>query len=260
MYQPVNFFWYGPRIGKLEIACLTSFHRHGHPVVLHAYDPPENLPGFARWQDAAEIMPEAEHLRLRQSGWITMSSNRYRYKLIEAGCGLYSDCDMYCIAPIKDRPYIYGWEYLGSINCAFLKYPPGSDLSRMMLSLTEDVHFVPPWLRRRERAWLHLRKALGRGLHVGLMPWGTWGPVALTHAIRTLGLTDHAQPIDAFYPLPGNHFELLFDPEMSFDDFTTARTQAVHLWNNMFGIAGMDRAAAPPRGSPMDEVLRSADA
>ncbi|WOC15073.1 hypothetical protein [Pseudochrobactrum sp. MP213Fo] len=38
----VNSLWIGKRLGAVHAACLRSFIRHGHDVVLHAYGRPED--------------------------------------------------------------------------------------------------------------------------------------------------------------------------------------------------------------------------
>lgn len=258
MHMPVNMFWEGSELGELEIACMYSFVRHGHKVILHSYKFPSNTPSFVEKFDASELMPHDYLISNRLTGSVALGADRYRYLLLEAGMGLYADCDMFCLKKIEERQYIFGWEFINSINNAILKYPAGSELSRMLLEATSRVDFIPPWLRRRERLLLKVRRSVGIPRRVDEMPWGVWGPKLLTYTIKKLSLEAHASPIDEFYPVPGMHFPLLFDPQLSLEDIITPRTSAIHLWNNMFRLTGQGKRKTPPSGSAMSEIYGSA--
>lgn len=247
----VNMFWHGPRLGEVHAACVRSFLRHGHPVRLHCYEPPSDTPDGVEVFDAAQVMPQAELVRNTVTGSVALGVNRYRYRMIRAGMGLYSDCDIYCFRPISDDEFIFGWEDSRFINNAFLKYPPDSELARALVSETETEFYIPDWMRRRDKYLLRTRRALGRGKSVCDMPWGIWGPVLLTHWVRKLGLARHARPVDHFYPMHYFHTELLFEPGLRIEDLATPRSFAVHLCHKM-----QDRRTPPP-GSPLRQIIET---
>lgn len=213
---------------------------------LHCYEPPEDLPPSVEVVDASQLMPESEFF----GGRLALGSDRYRYRLVEAGYGLYVDCDVFCVAPIPDRDYIYGWENPYSINCAVLKFPPGCTLSQDLLAATANEYYVPFWYSRSKRMWLNARKSAGFGKSVLHMEWGVWGPELVTRLIRKNDLTDEAAPIDVYHPVQGVSTPLLFEPELRIDDLITPRTLTIHLCNSF--LKGRD----VPAGSPLDELIQ----
>lgn len=247
----VNMFWHGARLGPMHAACLRSFLRHGHGVTLHCYEQPEDLPDGVRVFDAARLMPLSDLDSYRREGSVALGSDRYRYLIIAAELGLYADCDMFCLRPISDAPYIIGAEQDDMANGAILNYPPDSPLSRALLAATDDAYFIPPWFHRSRRRRLRLLQKLGRGVHVSNHRWGSWGPHLITHAVNELGLWPEIAPIDRFYPVHPMQSSLFRDPELCLADLVTPRTDAIHLWHKMLGNE------MPPAGSPLHEIMNS---
>jgi hypothetical protein len=245
----INMFWDGPQLGAVHAACIRSFLRHGHRVVLHCYDPPSDLPEGAEVYDATQIMPRSDLLVNRATGSVSLGTNRYRYRLLRAGMGIYADCDMYCLRPIQAEAYMFGREDARRINGAFLSYPSDSPLAKMLVAETQTEYYIPDGLRRHQMYGLHALRALGLGVSVSRMPWGVWGPRLLTGCIRELGLTDKAQPIDVFYPVHYLCTSLLFEPGLKIEDLATPRTQAIHLWHKAQG------KRLPPPGSPLRQII-----
>lgn len=245
----VNMFWHGPELGLIHAACIRSFIRNGHSVFMHCYDCPKDLPEGVKLIDAAEIMPLSDLLTHKKRGSITLGADRYRYRLIAAGYGLYADCDMFCIKTIKDSPYILGRQDDRTVNCAFMKLPAQSKLSEMLIESTKDSLYVPPWYKKEKKTYLSILKKLKMGVHVYDLGWGTWGPLLLSHCVKDLGLQSEVSPIDRYYPVHYTQKSLLRDPELNLSNLTTPRTEAIHLWNHL-----QDKEA-PPKGSPLYEML-----
>ena len=250
-FPTVNMFWHGPRLGEVHAACIRSFLRHGHRVLLHAYTPPEDLPQGVEVFDATRIMPLADLVTNAETGSVSLGTNRYRYLLLREGMGLYADCDMYCLQPIPDADYIFGREDRWAINGAMLKYPADSALARALVEETENEFYIPDWLRRRDKYLLRARRSLGLGVSVRDQPWGIWGPKLLTHWCHKLGLTAEVSPIDHFYPLHHLNTELLFEPGLRVEDLATPRTLAVHLYHKM-----QDKRPAPV-DSPLRQIIET---
>lgn len=245
----INMFWHGQELGALHAACVRSFLRNGHTVIMHCYEQPRDLPEGVQVFDAARIMPLSELHAHRETGSVALGVNRYRYRMIAAGCGLYADCDMFCVRPMTDAPYVFGLEQDDMINNAILKFPPDSALANALIEATRDYYFIPPWLRSSKRRRLNLLSKLGRGVHVGEHPWGVWGPQLVSHCVNELGLMQEAAPIDRYYPVHPRQTALLSDPGLCIDDLATPRTDAIHLWHKM-----LDNQV-PPKGSPLHEML-----
>lgn len=249
--QTVNMFWHGPRLGKIHGACIRSFLRHGHPVNLHCYNPPEDVPHGVALFDASRIMPLSDLIAHRKSGSVALGTNRYRYRLLRAGCGLYADCDMYCLRPIPEGDYIFGWEDSRGLNNAFLKYPPDCALALKLVAETANEFMIPPSLKPYRRGIMRLRRALGRPASVRHMRWGVWGPELLTHWVKSMGLQDKTAPIDHFYPLHFQNTDLLFEQGLRIEHLATPRTFAIHLWHK--GLH--DRP--PPPSSPLHQIIEA---
>ena len=247
----VNAFWIGERLGPIQAACLRSFLRHGHQVTLHVYDAPVDVPEGVELFDANRLMHRSEVMRHQRTGSLAFASDIYSYRILEAGMGIYVDCDVYCVRPFPDCDYLFGRESHKSINVAVLGAPKDSELVRLLVSHANDPAFIPPWLPLRRRLGLRARKMIGLPRHPSTMRWGTIGPQLLTFAVGSLGLEEKAFPIDAFYALHFSQWRLLNEPGLSVADLHTQRSYALHLWN-----AALDDRSAPA-GSPLREIIES---
>lgn len=255
MLPVVNVFWTGPRLGRIHAACLASFLRVGHRVVLHAYDVPSDIPPGVELADANRLVPRHELADLDRPGRYALMSDLIRFRILAAGLGLYTDCDCYCVRPIEDDDYILGWEAEGCANGAILKLPHDSPVLRDLLAIKHG--FVPPWYGARRRALNALRTWLGFPKPLHEMPWGTVGPTAISYYIKLHGLEDRVRPRDEFYPLAHQEVARLFDPAVSIDELITPRTRVIHLYNEMFRRRQL---GAPPLDSPLGRMLAAVDA
>lgn len=245
----INMFWDGARLGPVHAGCVRSFLRHGHRVVMHCYAPPSDLPEGVELFDATRLMPRSDLIVSHARNSVALGANRYRYRLIQAGMGIYADCDMYCLRPIEAEPYMLGWEDNGRINNAFLNYPADSALARMLVAATQSEYYIPEWVGRRGKLRLRIRRAVGRSVSVSDMPWGVWGPRLLTHCVNKLGLREKISPIDYFYPLHWSCTALLFESGLKIEDLATPRTRALHLVHT-----AQDKRPVPP-GSPLQQII-----
>jgi hypothetical protein len=253
--KTVNFFWHGAALGQIHSACLLSFLRHGHRAVLHCYNVPQDLPDGVEVFDATRLMPISDLLADQASGSVAPGVDRYRYRIIQAGMGTYADCDMYLLRPLPDDDYLIGrqnsWGKEHSCNCAMLRYPADSALSKHLVASTMDETATLPWQSSRRRIFNAVRKRVGVPASVTTAPWGSWGPRLVSYWVDELGLRDMTQPIDIFYPLHYFSIDLLFEPGLRLVDLVTPRTVAVHLCHQM------QSQRAVPQGSPMAEILQA---
>lgn len=251
----VNAVWIGPRLGPVHAACLGSFLRHGHRVVLHVYETPADLPAGVELADAEELLPQSRIVRYTNGGGLAIFSDMLRYELIRKGLGLYVDCDCYCLAPIEDGDFIFGYESADIVTNAVLKLPPDCPVLGKLRALKDMRGFVPPWTSERRRMYYKWRARLGFPVRIQDMPWGYTGPSALTWYLREAGLEGHAQPIDRFFPVHYSQTPLLLDPALRIEDITTPRTRLLHLYNEKLRKADLGRV---PPSSPLGAILESA--
>lgn len=249
---PVHAFWIGPELGAMARACLSSFLRVGHPVTLHGYRRPHDLPPGVAFADAAAIVPPERIIRHRATGSHALFSNVFRYRLLERVDGVYVDCDVYCLRPIERADYIFGWEDDTHINGAVLRLPRNSALLRALNAVAEEPAPVPPWLPEELQDELRENARQGRPTSVEDLPWGVLGPRAITWLARAHGVDGKALPSDIFYPVHYSQVGRLLDPALALEQFVTPRTRCVHLYNEM--LRQVDLAQVAP-ASPLGRML-----
>ncbi len=249
--QDIHMFWHGPYLGAVHSACIRSFQRHGHPVVLHCYDAPRDLPEGVRVFDASRIMPYSHLIENAETKSVSLGSNRYRYRMLRHGLGPYADCDVFCLRPFPEETYLFGWQDDREVNGAILGYPPDSALAEALVTSTADHRRAPENVRRRNRLLFDIQRRIGWPRSVADLPWGVWGPSLLTHWVKALGLEGRAAPIDHYYPLNAWATSLLFQPGLRLADLVTHRSLAIHLWHKML------EKRVPPPNSPLREIIES---
>jgi hypothetical protein len=248
-----NAIWIGSELGPIQTACLRSFLRVGHRTVLHCYRKPIDVPKGVELADAAKLLPESQLIRHKESGSYALFSDLLRYKLLREGLGLYVDCDILCIRPIKDEEFIFGWSTPKAINGAVLKLPAGSPILADLCKINDG--FIPPWSSVRYRLRMRLCRMLGAtGPTLEELPWGSAGPTALTWYAKHHGIDHLAKSKDVFYPLGSKEMALLFDPNRTIDDLITPRTATMHLYNEYFKRRSLHVIPIPP-SSPLGRMI-----
>lgn len=247
----INSVWIGKQLGPIHAACLRSFVRHGHDVVLHAYGRPEDTPKGVRLFDASKLMAENEIFAHKSTGSLSIASDVYRYRIQREGMGLYVDCDVYCVKRFTEREYIFSWESNVLINNAIIKFPYNSELLSSILDASEDPYFIPPWLPVKKQRKMKFRKMVGCGKHIAEQDWGVIGPALLTHHVKRLGLLEHTAPIQRYSPMYGLLSNLLYEDGLNLSDLITSQTEGLHLYNS--GLKGQEIRP----NTPMYEIINS---
>jgi hypothetical protein len=220
--------WIGPALGAVERACLRSIVRWGHSLTLYCYREPAGVPEGAELRDAAEILPEDQIIH-HWSGSVSLFSNHFRYELQRRGLGTWLDCDAYLLRPLEsEHPYLLAEFEPGWVSPGVLRLPPESPMLTPLLALFEQ-RTVPPWLPWRAKVAAYWRLARTGRSGLSHMPWGSAGPLALTHVARQCGLIGLAHPAAAYHPLPWQQadrirhepLEALIEPD----------TVSIHVWN-----------------------------
>jgi hypothetical protein len=245
--------WIGDRLGPQASACLRSFVRAGHRLVLHAYDAIEDVPAGVELADAARIVPRERIFRHAATGSYALFSDYFRYRILQRGLGLYVDCDVVCVRPLVARgDYVFGYQDARTINGAVLKLPAESAMLRELLALFEQPVFAPPWFRRARRLGQHLKHLIGLQADLAHAAWGAAGPNALTWLAGEHGVRDRALSPEAYYPVPFEQAARFLDAGESWESLVTERTLCVHLWNEMLR---RESCVSPPPGSPLQRLI-----
>jgi hypothetical protein len=244
--------WIGPELGPLHAACLRSFGRLDVPITLYVYERPIDVPSNVELADAGAIVPKDKIFRDTASGSFAHFADLFRYILLSKVPTLYVDVDIYCLRPISDRPYIYGWEDDERINNAVLKLPPESELLASILKLSRRNFLLPSWCSRKNSILAMMKHIVLGGPTIAYLDWAAIGPLALTHFIRQLQMADRAMSTDYFYPIHWSRLDLLLQAGARVADLVSPNTECVHLYNSKLKALGYQRA---PASSPIREML-----
>ncbi len=251
--------WIGGDLSFLEQLCLKSFVDAGHHVTLYRYDPIGNAPQGVEQADAAAILPRAGVLRHARTGSPALHSDLFRYHLLAAtDRTIWADTDAYCLRPFHPAAgHFHGWESDTGINGGVLALPQDSETLAALLDLTEDPHAIPPWLRGPQRRALEEAAAAGTPVHAADMPWGVWGPHALTHFLKKTGEVRHSLPSAALYPVPFRDRNALLRPGADLSGYLTDDTVSIHFYGRRLRARLLSAFGGVPRAkSLLGRLLR----
>ena len=192
-----------------------------------------SLPAGVNWEDASQILPKEHFVFYRQQN-PALGSNLFRYRLLERRPGIWLDTDVLLMKPILAvGGQLFGWQDHNLINNAVLCLPCGSPILKDLIQYTSTYFPIPPFFSKRRRLMLVALKAIGRPVHVSQMPWGVWGPNALTYFVRSNGMEHQAVGSSVFYPIPYEHcLQLVEDNIHTVEQCFSETTVAVHLWHS----------------------------
>lgn len=227
----VNMFWWGESLSQIELASMLSVQRCGHDVTLYAYNSPENLPHGIAWQNASEILPRDKFMLFKNSQ-PALGSDLFRYHLMAQSKGLWMDTDVLLLQPIiRTQSDVFGWQDELRINGAVLYLAQEGKLLADIMAFVAEEFPIPAFYSERVKQQLAARKHAGQTVHVKYLPWGVWGPDALTHYIGVNGLAKAAKPPPVFYPVHWSHAHHVFSSHYDITEKLQPETLAIHLWN-----------------------------
>ena len=114
----INFMWIGKELTEFGLLSLNSAKLQGYTCTLWSYEEIGNVPDFVIRKDANEITP----IRL---GKTELFSDYFRYKLLWAQGGVWSDLDNMFIKQLPSDIYILSGAELDSANSHLIKAPKG---------------------------------------------------------------------------------------------------------------------------------------
>lgn len=226
--------------------------RHGHSLSLYCYRPPGGVPEGVQLRDAADILPESRIVR-HHTGSVALFSNLFRYELQRRGIGTWLDCDAYLLGSLDGKsPYLFGEYEPGEINGGVLRMPPDSPMLADLIEPFGEKR-VPQWLPLRARWAARWRRWKSGRTGIENMPWGSFGPRALTAVARSHGLAGLARPREVFYPVSWQDADWIARPGIELESVVDRNTVSVHLWNER--IKDFKELPAP-RGSFLDRLQK----
>jgi len=217
----IQSLWVGDALTPMEQLSLSSFVAHGHGVDLYVYDDVANVPAGVTLRDAAGILPRSAIFRYSDSGSLAGFSNFFRYKLLMERGGWWVDTDVVCV-----KHFDFEGDYVFA-----------SELSQGATVVTSCVIRAPAGSPAMEQAWRTCAASDPASL-----VWGQTGARLCAEVVRAHGLEAFVQPPEVFCPIPFYEWRTLIDPSVKIE--LPAATYAVHLWNEMWRRAGVDKSAA----------------
>ncbi len=251
--------WIGGSLSYMEQLCLQSFLDQGHKVTLYTYEGVERIPDGVDVADANDISPFREELRHLRTGSPALMSDVFRYDLLKKRPGvIWADTDAYCVKPFKtETGFFVGWESGHHVNGGVLGLPADSRTLNALLEFCQDPYGIPPWFSGKPRARYEALRDAGTPVHVSEMPWGVWGPHAITHFLKTTGEVVHAFDTEALYPVPFAHRRLYFKRPMKVRNYLTPDTFSVHLYGRRVRDRLRKRGGVPEEGCYIDTLLKA---
>ncbi|MDR0808210.1 MAG: hypothetical protein LBE86_03640 [Gemmobacter sp.] len=224
--------WIDGSLSYLEQLCLKSFVDAGQHIRLYTYHAVEKVPEGVEIADANEILPSENFLTHERTGSLALHSDLFRYHLLTRHDDvIWADTDAYCVKPFTtENGHFYGWESEDNVNGGVLGLPPDSETLRELLEFTRDEFSIPDWFNKVRKAEMRAAHEAGKPVHVSEMPWGVWGPLAITHFLRKTGEIRFALPREALYPMHFGDRRKLIYKGYKLSDFCTDETFSIHLY------------------------------
>ncbi len=252
--------WVGAELSWLEQLCLKSFADNGHEVVLFTYDEVKGVPEGVRVADANDILPADRIIRHAKTGSPAYHADVFRLHMLRQTDYVWADTDAYCCQPweIKGK-HFHGWisDKKPMVNNGVLRLPKTSKTLQAMLKFTSDEYPIPPWYSAEKQAELQALKDAGQGVHVSLLPWGVWGPDALTWFLQETGEISNSKPGHVIYPVPFKQAGVVLNPNRRNQAAKHIRsdTLSIHFWGRRFRNIAAKYGGVPPEGCYVHELL-----
>jgi mannosyltransferase OCH1-like enzyme len=219
----VQGLWIGPALSSMEQMCIRSFLANGHPFYLYTYDDIKNVPTGTTIIDAHQILPPTMIFKYQDHRSYAGFSNYFRYKLLLERGGIWSDLDAVCVQPLAfEEEFVFASQLT----------PGGQEVA------------VPGFIKAAASSPIMeyvLTECLGRD--VRQIKYAETGPILFHAAVEKFGMQRFVRSANAFCPIPYFQWDtLISDAELSLDE----NVFTVHLWNEMWRRAGMDKDGSFP--------------
>ena len=253
-------FWDGPPFSLIERLCLSSFISVGHPVLLYSYAPVDGVPEGVETRPATDILPHPDQiLRHERTGSAAIHADKFRYHLLRQMPGvIWADTDAYCLKPFLPQDgYFFGREHDTVVANGVLALPSDSPALSALIDFCEDEYAIPPWMMPKHKREMRARAEAGDPMHVSEMPWGAWGPKALSHFLHRSGEFDRSLAPHVLYPIPFKDRRIYFRPAWKAWKMVAEDSVSIHFYGRRVrdGLASRF-GGIPPEGSILDELCQ----
>ena len=234
MKDIIQSLWIGEALSSIEILCINSFLKNGHPFHLYTYSTIKGVPEGTTILDANTIIPKSKIFRYA-NGSVSAFSNYFRYKLLHDKGNWWVDTDVICLKPFDFKEeYVFGIQADPiNINTAVMKFPKGDKHMKVLM----DQAAYPNRLRRKDTIKMLSRKIFNYIYHrnkIAAFKWGETGPKLFSKHIQTYNLHSFLQNKNVFYPVHWQEWNVFFEENRNIENVIKNETVAVHLWNEMY--------------------------
>lgn len=251
----IGMLWVEGPLSYVEQLCIQSFLDAGHDVTLYHYGAVSNVPAGVTVRHGSAILDRDRFISHARTGSMALFSDVFRYHMLRRQAGMiWADTDAYCLRPFtSDTGHFFGWESAHHINGGVLGLPHDSPALAGLLEMTEDEYGIPFWYGEGAQARLQARAEAGDPVHVGDLPWGAWGPHAVTAWLHRTGEDAHAFDREVLYPVPFQNRRQMVKAgkRAQAEACLTDRTLSIHL----YGRRIRDFLAQRPGGLPDEDGL-----
>lgn len=257
----IAMLWVEGPLSYVEQLCVQSFLDAGHEVTLYHYGPVGNVPAGAALRHGDTILKRDEFIQHGRTGSLALFSDVFRYHLLtQSERTIWADTDAYCVKPFETRTgHYYGWESKQHINGGVLGLPQDSPALAGLLEMSHDEYAIPEWFDDDVRRDLQARADAGAPVHCSEMPWGVWGPHAVTHYLQKSGEDRYAFPPEVLYPVPFKNRRHMVKPQRldAVERFLTDRTTSIHLYGRRIRRFLADQPGGLPiEGGLIDKLVK----
>ncbi len=256
----IAMLWVEGPLSYVEQLCVQSFLDAGHDVTLYHYGPVANVPDGAVVVHGDAILKRDDFIQHGRTGSLALFSDVFRYHLLtRLERTIWADTDAYCLKPFKSETgHYYGWESKSHINGGVLGLPQDSPALAGLLRMSDDEYGIPEWYSDDAKRKLQAQADAGNPVHCSDLPWGVWGPQAVTHYIHKTGEDKYAFPRDVLYPVPfENRRHLVKAARLkAAEKCLTDNTTSIHLYGRRIREFLASRPdGLPDSGGLLDKLL-----
>lgn len=257
----IAMLWVEGPLSYVEQLCVQSFLDAGHDVTLYHYGEVDRVPERASKVHGREILDRDEFISHGRTGSMALFSDVFRYHMLaKLDRTIWADTDAYCMRPFTtETGHFYGWESEHHINGGVLGFPRESEALAGLLEMSGDEYGIPFWYSDGAKAKLQANKDAGNPTHVSELPWGVWGPHAVTAWVHRTGEDKYAFPREVLYPVPfQNRRHMVNGRKRALaENWLTDKTLSIHLYGRRIRQFLASRPGGlPDEGGLVDHLLK----
>lgn len=257
----IAMLWVEGPLSYVEQLCVQSFLDAGHDVTLYHYGEVDRVPERASKVHGREILDRDEFISHGRTGSMALFSDVFRYHMLaKLDRTIWADTDAYCMRPFTtETGHFYGWESEHHINGGVLGFPRESEALAGLLEMSGDEYGIPFWYSDGAKAKLQANKDAGNPTHVSELPWGVWGPHAVTAWVHRTGEDKYAFPREVLYPVPFQNRRHMVNgrKRAMAENWLTDKTLSIHLYGRRIRQFLASRPGGlPDEGGLVDHLLK----